>query len=813
VNFDFPMEVWCQRLGIRAIRLSVIALMLLGCLFVGGPSVAAQPPHGKQPAVTPRKPVENQAEAELVKRIADAQAARQSGDAAAVGLANQRLIALALRELGQLRLLESAYPQSVELYRRALDFEDQPATRVDLAIAEYQANRLDDAIAAATKAIQSDPKDVRAFTILGRALVKKQEYAKAAEAFDQAARLSPDTETLYSLAICLLQSKDAKDKERAAEVFAQMKRLDGDSGSLHVLFGRAYRDANDMPSAVREFERAVALDPKTPHAHYFLALARMAVNEWKATPEIKAEFAKELEHYPHDYLTNYMLGFIASSERQYDVSDRYLKAAVEVNPDWPEPWLYMGLNDYAQGDSKRAEEAFRKAITLTGADESRSNFQIRRAYVDLGRILATSGRSEESAVYLAKARDLQNKTLEAGQQDVSAIALAGGAGSAAAIVPLNRQSETEAAPVAPENSDPFARVDASVVARSNLTEQQRAAADSQEKRLRAVLGLGFNDLATSEAMRHEYATALGHYQEAERWDHAVDGLAKNLGMSAFRVNNYPEAIRGLSIALTQKPTDAPVRAMLGAAYFAMEKYADAVTTLSPLGIAGMKDSTVGYAWASSLVHLGELKQATGVLSEFEKANYSADALLLIGQLWIEIGDYARAVGTFQAALQSEPALPKAHYYAGQAYIRWEHWPEAANEFQSELATQPNDADAKYNLGFVDLQQSKVDDAFKIFQEVVAAHPTHANAQYELGKILLDRGQLGEAVDHLESAVRLSPGSDYMHYQLQAAYRKQSRLADADRELAVYKELKAGQRAASSTNPAAAGDPASNGKQQ
>jgi tetratricopeptide (TPR) repeat protein len=813
VNVKFPIEVWCQRLGIRALRLSVIALLLLGCVIVGAPSAAAQLPHAKQPAQTPHKPVANQAETELVKRIADAQAARKSGDAAAVGLANQRLIALALRELGQLRLLESAYPQSVELYRRALDFEDQPATRVDLAIAEYQANRFDDAIAEATKAIQSDSKDVRAFSILGRALVKKQEYAKAAEAFDQAARLSPDTETLYSLAICLLQSKDAKDRERAAEVFAQMKRLDGDSGSLHVLFGRAYRDANDMPSAVREFERAVALDPRTPHAHYFLALARMAVNEWKATPEIKAEFSKELAHYPHDYLTNYMLGFIASSERQYDVSDRYLKAAVAVNPDWPEPWLYMGLNDYAQGDSKSAEAAFRKAITLTGTDESRSNFQIRRAYVDLGRILAASGHNEESAVYLAKARELQNKTLEAGQQDVSAIALAGGAGSAAAIVPLNRQSETEAAPVTPESSDPFARVDATVVARSNLTEQQRAAADSQEKRLRAVLGLGYNDLATSEAMRHEYVTAIGHYQEAERWDPAVDGLPKNLGMSAFRVNNYPEAIRGLSIALTEKPTDAPVRAMLGAAYFATEKYADAVATLSPLGIAGMQDSTVGYAWASSLVHLGELKKATDVLSEFEKANRSGEVLLLIGQLWIEIGDYSRAVGTFEAALQSEPALPKAHYYAGQAYIRWEHWPEAANEFQSELALQPNDADAKYNLGFVYLQQSKADDALKIFQEVVAAHPSHANAQYELGKILLDRGQLADAVDHLESAVRLSPGSDYMHYQLQAAYRKQSRLADADRELAVYKELKAGQRAASSTNPAAAGDPASNGKQQ
>jgi Flp pilus assembly protein TadD len=58
---------------------------------------------------------------------------------------------------------------------------------------------------------------------------------------------------------------------------------------------------------------------------------------------------------------------------------------------------------------------------------------------------------------------------------------------------------------------------------------------------------------------------------------------------------------------------------------------------------------------------------------------------------------------------------------------------------------------------------------------------------------MDRGELEDAVQHLETATRLSPQSDYMHYQLQAAYRKESRIADADRELEIYKELKAKQR--------------------
>jgi tetratricopeptide (TPR) repeat protein len=770
-----------------------LATFCLGASLVPASRLPTESKAPQKPAAKSDDRQVNAAEAELRKRLEAAQTAQRTGDAAAVALANDRLIALALREMGQLRLLEAAYPQSEELYRRSLDLEELPDTRVDLAIAELQGNHPEAALSDSDKALAADPTNARAFSVRGRAWIRKQEYAKAAEALDHAVQLHPDLETSYSLGICLLQTKDAKDRERAAEVFERIVQTTGDSGSLHVLFGRAYRDATDMPAAILEFQRAVALDTRTPHAHYFLGLARLAVNEWKATSEVRAEFSKELEFYPRDYLANYMVGFLASNDRDYGVSDRYLKIAAEVNPDWPEPWLYMGLNAYARSDTKRAEECFRKAITLTGSDESRSNYQIRRAYVDLGRILVNSGRAGESEVYLAKARDLQNKTMEQSQQNVSAMALAGGAGSAAAIVPLSPQNETEAAPLLPGNADPFARVDASVVARSNLTEKQRTKADAQENRLRSVLGLSFNDLATSEAVRGEYLAALGHYQEAERWDPEVPGLAKNLGLSAFRTSNYPEAIRGLAQAVRAKPADGPVRAMLGMAYFGAEKFADAAKTFSPLGVRGMQDSTVGYAWATSLARAGELKKAGEVLGEFEKNNRSNDALLLIGQLWIEIGDYARAVAALHGALQADPSLLKAHYFAGQADIRWEHWSEAAAEFQAELGLAPSDADAKYNLGFVYLQQSRVDEAATLFEQVVAAHPNHANAQYQMGKILLDRGQLQEAVEHLEAATRLSPQTDYMHYQLQAAYRKESRIADADRELELYKELKAKQR--------------------
>jgi len=564
-----------------------------------------------------------------------------------------------------------------------------------------------------------------------------------------------------------------------------MKRIAGDSGSLHVLMGRAYRDGQDMNAAVAEFRKAIALDTRTPHAHYFLGLAQLFMNDWKPTPEAEAELRKEAEYFPSDYLANYMLGMITSGERKYQESDRYLLAASKIDPASPDPFLYLGMNAYAEDKSDRAEQMMRKAIELTGADEARTNYQIRRAYVDLARILARSGRKEESDAFAAKARDLQNKTMVQTQQSVSAKLLASGATASAAVMPLTPQQENQAAPPVNNLDDDLAH--------SKLTPQRRAAAEAREKALRAVLGLAFNDLATSQAIRGDYAPALESYRQAEQWDSTLSGLEKNLGLCAFRAKDYAEAIHALSQALPLEPESKALRAMLGISYFATDQYAKAAEAFAPLGSSGMKDSETGYAWAASLAHLGDMQKATEVLSAFESQSRTNETLLLIGQLWTEIGDYARATAALERALQSDPSLRKAHFYEGLAYIHWEHWPEAAKEFQAELSLDPADPGALYHLGFVSLQQSKTDEAAALFSQVIAAHPDYANAQYELGKILLDRGQIADAIAHLEAAARLMPQTDYMHYQLQAAYRKMGRSADSDRELAIYKDLKAKSR--------------------
>jgi tetratricopeptide (TPR) repeat protein len=752
------------------------------CAQFTAPAAAAQLA-GRAAAPAPRQT--QPAQDELETRVATAAAARNTGDSVTIARANYLVIASALREIANLKVVEADDAKAVELYRNSLQYEDLPATYAAMAFAEIQAGDLDKAIEFARKALAGDQANLRAERILASALDQKGEYAEAVEPFSKIAQAEPTVDDLYPLAECLLQTRKPEDKVRAAEVFEQMKKIAGDSGSLHVLFGRAYRDGDAMQDAIREFNRAIAMDPHTFHAHYFLGLAQLVLSDWKPTPGAEAALRQEAEYYPNDYLANFMLGFLTSEEHQYEESNKALLAASRLSPTSPDPYLYLGLNAFSENRMDVAEQMLRKAVEFTGNDESRANYQIRRAYVDLSQILFKNGHEEESKVFAAKARALQNKTMADTQQTVSKLMAAGGTSDAAAVMPLVRQQENQSAPAAKNSDDPFARI--------KLTSQELAAAKAREKTLRSVLALAYNDLATSEAVAREYALALGNYQQAEQWDAALPGLEKNLGLCAFRIKDYAEAVHALSLALPLEPGSAALRAMLGASYFATDKYAEAAQTFAPLGLRAMQDSETGYAWAASLTHIGDLEKATEVLAAFEAEPRSNETLLLVGQLWTEIGDFTRAIATLQRALQSDPSLLKAHLYMGLAYIHWTHWPEAQKEFQAELSLNPGDPVAQYHLGFVYLQQSKTDDAAALFSQVIAAHPDFANAQYELGKILVDRGQLEDAVGHLEAAARLSPQADFMHYQLQAVYRKLGRSADADRELEIYKGLKAKSR--------------------
>ena len=682
--------------------------------------------------------------------------------------------------MAELQVMQGLNAEAIVTLQRSLELDPAYQTRISLALAYRRGGRIDDALGEVDKVIAAEPKNADALNIEGALLMDKKEFARAADSFERSLALQPSPYVAYALGLAYL---NLQQPAKAAGIFQQIIDSSGNSASAYIMVGRAYQNVGKMQDAAANYQKAIEIDPKNSRGHYFLGVLYLMQNEWSPDPQAREQFTAEVAENPKDFFGNFFLGYIESGDNNFEVSDRYLRVAAEAKPDWPEPWLYMGINAFGRSDTQHAEEYMRKAIALTGNDLTRNNYQIRRAYYILGRILIQRGEKEEGAADVKLFKEMEEKNMEMSRQATPA----GASGATSSKARAGMRSE----PSVPTTAiiDPGGQLDTKTMTPPALTKEEQGQVKAQEKQLRVILGTAFNDLGTSEARRKEYAPALAHFQEAEKWNPGTPRLMRNIGLAAFRSNNYAEAARALKLALVSDPQDKLAQSMLAMSLYSTDQFAEAAKVFDQLGDTALSDPRVAYAWAFSLAQANDPLKSAAILEKLSAQPLAPDMLLLVGQVYNAIGDNLHALGSFQKAAQQDPSLQRAHYFAGLALIRLDRPNEAIPEFEAELKLTPDEPDAQYNLAFALLETSRRDQALAILKPLVAAHPNHAMAQYQLGKVLLDDGQVNDAIPHLEAAAANNPSLDYVHYQLQMAYRKAGRTADAEREAKLYREIK------------------------
>lgn len=589
---------------------------------------------------------------DLKARLQAAASAQQAGDAAAVAEANQRVLALALHQIADLREVLGLFPVAVELCKRSLEFEDSADTRFSLAIAYTREGQLDDALEQVGKILAADSNNAAALNLQGKLWMMKKDFSKAADSLTRFLALQNDPEVAYTLATALLRTNQV---EKATAIFHQIESASGDRADSHVLVARAYEGVNLAAEAENEYKNAIALDAKTSRGHYFLGLFFLTRNGWTATPQVREEFLAEVAVNPTDFFGNYFMGYLTSLEKSYEESDRYLKIAALAKPDWPEPYLYMGLNSFGAGTYARAEEQLRKAIKLTGDDEARNNYQIRRAFFALGRILVISGRKEEGTKYLVRSRDMENTLMDNNrQQALSDEQAAPGAQLLAASVERPQASATA------KIGDPAASVDTAVWQSAFTSAAERASAQESERQLRTIIASAYNDLATSEARRHDYELALARFHDAERWNPEIPGLLRNLSLAAFFSKNYSEAARAMKLVVKEDPSDQRALSMLALSLFSIKDYAEAAKAFDRVQDATLSDPRMTYGWAVSLAKTNDQERAATVLEKLMAQPIPPEMMVLAGQLYAEMGDQKNAQACYQRAKEQNPsvALPR-----------------------------------------------------------------------------------------------------------------------------------------------------------
>ena len=767
-------------------------MLLATALAASGVSAPAQAPRKKPQRESHTTPTYE----ELQRRLQAQRDAIQSGKPAAVETSSRALVAFALRGVAQIRSLQAAWPQAIELYRQSLALEDDSATRLELAAACASAERYDEGLAEINKVLAADPKNAQAWHVKAKLLMARQDYRGSADAVAHSLELHRDANAQVLLAQDLLSLKE---KDKAQAVFRQMLQDYGDRAIWHFVFGGVYKDTNCPEDAIREFRKAIALDPNLPHVHYFLGLTLLEQNNFGPTPEVIKEYEEEVRQFPDDFFGNYSLGGLESGSDQLEPSNKHLMAAAKADPNNPDPWLYLGLNAYKQKDNATAETYLRKAITLTGDDVSRNNYHIRRGYLALARILASEGKKEKAQPYFDKAKELSNLALHSSAEAIASD-LASNQDSAPGVIPSGPAPKPQLPSPGKEEVDFTADIGASQLEHARLTPAQFAEAEKRVKDLRAVLGTSYNDWGASEAKQGQYGMALTHFHDAEKWDDSTPGLMRNIGLAALKLGDANEAARAFQVAVDKDPKDESARAMLAISLYSSKRFAEAAKAFGNVGEGVYRDPRMAYAWAFSLARVNDPQKTIEVLNNLTSKPLPKEMWLAIGDLYTQVDDQEDALRSFRKVIELDPNMERAHYFAGVALIRLGRPSEAIPEFEVELKMSPDDPDTQYNLAYALLETSQKEQALAILRNLIAAHPDHAQAQYQMGKEMLISGNKQEAIQHLEAAARLDPQDDYIHYQLQAAYRKAGRTADADKELEVYRQIKAQKREAGNPQP-------------
>jgi len=307
--------------------------------------------------------------------------------------------------------------------------------------------------------------------------------------------------------------------------------------------------------------------------------------------------------------------------------------------------------------------------------------------------------------------------------------------------------------------------------------------------------------------------AISEFRKVTELEPNLAAAFANLGAAYMQDRQYGDAIGPLKRALELNPDLLGAHQMLGYALLSQGYAAEAIPHLErahvqdALGIAQLKVGKLPEAIANLQAALQKhpndpdllyyLGRASGLLSKNAmdtlQAAYpdSAAAHEALAESYAAMRQQDEAEKEYQAALKAKPDSVDVHRALGQSYIRQSAWAKAEAEFQAESKLQPGDAETAYDLGQVLLQEGKLNAARAELAKADTLRPGMPETLYLLGKadsLAADNGSAEKAWLQLLNIERDSALAAQAHFGLATLYRKEGKMAEAEREMQAFRAL-------------------------
>src|SRR5215472_16196757 len=176
----------------------------------------------------------------------------------------------------------------------------------------------------------------------------------------------------------------------------------------------------------------------------------------------------------------------------------------------------------------------------------------------------------------------------------------------------------------------------------------------------------------------------------------------------------------------------------------------------------------------------------------QKAPSSPEAETLIAEAFQAQGRWDDATAQYRKILEQNPNQQGIHYQLGRILLSKPLDPtvteQATKEFEAELKINPTSPSAEFMLGDLAWRSQKADEAIEHFSRATQFDAGLAEAYLGLGMALNGAGKYSDAIPPLKKYTEMDPADPAGYYQLATAYARTGNKAEADRLLAVQRQL-------------------------
>ena len=255
--------------------------------------------------------------------------------------------------------------------------------------------------------------------------------------------------------------------------------------------------------------------------------------------------------------------------------------------------------------------------------------------------------------------------------------------------------------------------------------------------------------------------------------------------------------RALESAVASGLDDAKIYAALAEVYEADGHYENAIPAMR---LAVQRDpQNEMYHFRYGLLLTDSHAPAAGILRLQEALKQfpnSARLWLALGIAQLTHGQNVEAENSFKRSLTLDAKLVPALAYLGVTFVERGEYDKAVKFYEQAIALTPQLAALHYLAAETILKTSTPDTtrAEKYLKRATELDPTLAAAYLSWGRLRIRANRYAEAAPLLERAVTLQPDLVEAHYQLSRVLVKLKRTDEANRELAIFKQLSEKQKA-------------------